>query len=197
MRTELENQKETFQIPDQLIGKPGKLIFVSMGTMCCSELKLMKRLVSILAKSKNRFIVSKGPLGQKYELPDNMWGQNSVKQLQILPIVDLVITHGGNNTVTETLYFGKPMIVLPVFSDQYDTSQRVVEKKLGLRLDPYKCQENDLLEAIETLLGDSVLKFRIENISKRIQSSKSKSIAAQLIENVIIDSESNKKSKIN
>jgi UDP:flavonoid glycosyltransferase YjiC (YdhE family) len=157
----------------------------------------MKRLVSILAKSKNRFIVSKGPLGQKYELFDNMWGQNSVKQLQILPIVDLVITHGGNNTVTESLYFGKPMIVLPVFSDQYDTSQRIVEKKLGLRLDPYKCQENDLLEAIETLLGDSDLKFRIENISKRIQTSKSKSIAAKLIEDVIIESESNKKSKIN
>ena len=71
----------------------------------------MKRLIGILAESKHRFIVSKGPKHKQIELPDNMWGQQSVPQIQILPVVDLVITHGGNNTITETFYFGKPMIV--------------------------------------------------------------------------------------
>jgi len=116
-----------------------------------------------------------------------MWGQNSLKQTEILPVVDLVITHGGNNTVTETLFFGKPMIVLPVFSDQYDTSQRLVEKKLGLRLDPYNSTESELLGAVSTILHDHQLKDRVEKISKRIKSSKSKLIAAQLIENLVIE----------
>ncbi|CAG2118993.1 unnamed protein product, partial [Medioppia subpectinata] len=47
-----------------------------------------------------------GPLHDEYSLTDNMWGEGSVPQIQVLPLVDLVITHGGNNTVTETFYFG-------------------------------------------------------------------------------------------
>lgn len=88
-----------FQIPDKLRDKSGKLIYLSLGPMFSVDVPLMKRLVSILSKSKHRFMVSKGLLHDQYELADNMWGQEYVPQLQVLPIVDLVITHGGNNTI--------------------------------------------------------------------------------------------------
>ncbi|CAG2104025.1 unnamed protein product [Medioppia subpectinata] len=88
----------------------------------------MKRLIAILAKSKHRFIVSKGVNHNEYDFPDNMWGDRTLPQIKVLPIVDLMITHGGNNSTTETMYFGKPMIVLPLIQDQYDNAQRVMEK---------------------------------------------------------------------
>ena len=64
-----------FEVPDKLKNKPGKLIFFSMGSFGCGNVQLMTRLVKILAKSEHRFIVSKGPVFDSYELPDNMWGQ--------------------------------------------------------------------------------------------------------------------------
>ncbi|CAG2100335.1 unnamed protein product, partial [Medioppia subpectinata] len=147
----------TFDMPMKLQERPGKLVYFSLGSMGAVDVDNMKRLVNILSKSKHRFIVSKGPLHNKYSLADNMWGEGSVPQIQVLPLVDLVITHGGNNTVTETFYFGKPMIVLPLWTDQYDNAQRVHEKGFGIRLDAYKCSEEELLNAIERI-GESLVR---------------------------------------
>ena len=66
---------------------------------------------------------------------------------------DLVITHGGNNTTTEAFHFGKPMIVLPLFWDQYDNAQRVDELGFGVRLDTYAFEDRELREAVDRLLG--------------------------------------------
>jgi UDP:flavonoid glycosyltransferase YjiC (YdhE family) len=55
--------KETFEIPPELQNGPGKLIYFSMGTIGCSELGLMGKLLEILAKSPHRYIVSKGRQG--------------------------------------------------------------------------------------------------------------------------------------
>ncbi|XP_054152651.1 uncharacterized protein LOC128951430 [Oppia nitens] len=176
---------EPFELPIQLRDKPGKVIYFSLGSMGAIDVNNMKRLIAILEKSPNVFIVSKGPLGDEYDLPDNMWGQPSVPQTQVLPLVDLVITHGGNNTITECFYFGKPMIVMPLFVDQYDNAQRVDEKGFGIRLDAYKCSENELLFAIETLLANKSLAEKLQKISQRIQTENSLTKLPQLLESLV------------
>ncbi|XP_054152664.1 O-mycaminosyltylonolide 6-deoxyallosyltransferase-like [Oppia nitens] len=182
MRYDSKPSTKLFEIPDQLRDKPGKLIYFSLGSMGGADVDNMKRLIAILAKSGHRFIVSKGLLGDDYDLPvDNMWGQPSVPQLEILPLVDLVITHGGNNTISETIYFGKPMIVMPLFADQYDNAQRVHEKGFGIRLDAYKCSEEELLSSIECLLNNNLLTEKLSKISQRIQSEKSIEKLPQLL----------------
>jgi UDP:flavonoid glycosyltransferase YjiC (YdhE family) len=99
-----------------------------------------------------------------------------------LPLVDLVITHGGNNTVTECLHFGKPMIVLPLFWDQHDNAQRVQETGFGVRLDPYRFRDEELLDWIGRLVGDRPLADRLGTISRRLQATPGTVRAAQLIE---------------
>ncbi|CAG2101365.1 unnamed protein product [Medioppia subpectinata] len=178
-------KKIQFEIPVELRDRPGKLVYFSLGSMGAADVDNMKRLVNILSKSKHRFIVSKGPLYDEYSLADNMWGEGSVPQIQVLPLVDLVITHGGNNTVTETFHFGKPMIVLPLFGDQWDNAQRVHEKGFGIRLDAYKCSEEELLNAIESLLNNKELNEKLMKISHRIQSDNSIAKLPEIIEDFI------------
>ena len=115
----------------------------------------MEKLVAELADAPYRVIVSKGPQADEYELAENMVGEEFLPQTAILPQVDLVITHGGNNTVTESLYFGKPMVALPLFWDQYDNAQRLDETGLGIRLDTYGHDGAELTGAIDRLLGDA------------------------------------------
>ena len=179
-----DDSKE-YETPMRLRDKLGKLIFFSMGLMGGIDVPIMKRLVDILAESRHRFIVSKGPKHDSYELADNMCGDKSVPQTRVLPLVDLIITHGGNNTVTETFYFGKPMIVMPLFGDQYDNSQRIQEKGLGIRLDPYSCGKEELLSAIESMLSDKELNERLRKISERIQSENSIDMFAKHVEDLV------------
>ena len=89
----------------------------------------MQRLVDILGATEHRVIVSKGPLAEQIRLHDNMCGEGYLPQPSILPQVDLVITHGGNNTTCEALHHGKPMVVLPIFWDQYDNAQRIARDR--------------------------------------------------------------------
>lgn len=108
-----------------------------------------------------------------------------VLQLKILPLVDLAIIHGGNNSLTETLYFGKPVIVLPIFADQYDNAQRVHEKGFGNRLNGFTLNKQQLEEAINKLLNDQNSKIKLENISKRINRDLKSGKLVELIENLV------------
>ena len=84
----------------------------------------------------------------------------------------------------EALHFGKPMIVLPLFWDQYDNAQRVSETGFGLRLETYSFTDSDLTDAIESLLSDSALKARLATTSARIQKADGIKIGADVIEAV-------------
>ncbi len=162
----------------------GRLLYLSLGSLGSADVELMNRLVAILAESPHRVIVSTGPQHEQIELAPNMWGEEFLPQTRILPNVDAVITHGGNNTVTECFHFGKPMVALPLFWDQYDNAQRVDELGFGVRLDPYRCTGAELLGAIDRLLADEALGRRMAGIAARLQASRGTVKAADLIERV-------------
>jgi MGT family glycosyltransferase len=159
-----------------------KLVYLSLGSLGSADVELMRRLVAELAESPHRYVVSKGPQHELFELADNMTGAEFLPQASILPEVDLVVTHGGNNTVTESFHFGKPMVVLPLFWDQYDNAQRVHELGYGMRLDTYGHEPEGLRGAIDLLLADEILRERLRRISARLQSAPGTASAAALIE---------------
>ena len=144
----------------------------------------MRRLVSVLGHTPHRYIVSKGPQAADYELAPNMWGAEFLPQTTILPLVDLVITHGGNNTTTEAFHHGKPMVVLPLFWDQYDNAQRVDETGFGVRLATYAFEDNELTGAIDRLLADSDLRARMAAAAAEIQRRDGRTCAADVLEQV-------------
>src|SRR5215217_3794022 len=171
-------------LPDGLAGGEGALIYLSLGSLGSADVPLMERLVESLAKTPHRYIVSKGPQHEAYELAPNMAGAEFLPQVSVLPHVDLVITHGGNNTVTECMHHGKPMMLLPIFWDQHDNAQRVHETGFGERLSTYSFTDSEIASAIDRLLGDRELHARLGETSKRLQGNPGNVRAADLIERV-------------
>ena len=174
--------EDPFEVPPSLRDRDGALVYLSLGSLGSADVELMKRLVDVLSRTPHRYIVSKGPRADEIELPDTMWGEGRVPQTSIIPLVDLVITHGGNNTTTEAFHFGKPMIVLPLFWDQYDNAQRVGELGYGVRLDAYAFEDGELRGAVDGLLANTALRERMAKEGSEIRARDGKTPAADLIE---------------
>jgi MGT family glycosyltransferase len=159
------------------------LVYLSLGSLGSADVELMQRLIDTLAGcDETRAIVSLGPQHELLSLPAHMDGAEYLPQTAILPHADVVITHGGNNTVTECMHFGCPMIVLPLFWDQYDNAQRVHELGYGRRLDTYGHEQAELVATLRGLLSDRELCERMGAVSARLQREPGTVRAADAIE---------------
>jgi MGT family glycosyltransferase len=177
---------EDYVLPDQVLNRPegSALVYLSLGSLGGADVALMQRLVDSLADSPHRFVVSKGPQADRIVLADNMVGEATLPQTKVIPQVDLVITHGGNNTTTEALHFGKPMVLLPLFWDQYDNAQRMDELGFGIRMATYEFTPAELNDAVERLLADTDLRRRMDEMGARIRDRDGLTKGADIIERV-------------
>ncbi|MEV4223571.1 MULTISPECIES: glycosyltransferase [unclassified Nonomuraea] len=172
--------EEEFELP--FARNEGSLVYFSLGSLGSADVELMQRVIDVLATTPHQYIVSKGSLHEEIKLADNMWGAEFVPQTKVIPLCDLVITHGGNNTTTEAIHFGKPMILLPLFWDQYDNAQRVAELGYGVRLSTYTFTDEELKGALERLLGDDDLRARLAAAGAEVRERDGLRKAADLIE---------------
>jgi MGT family glycosyltransferase len=171
-----------FQLPAELEGGNGALIYLSLGSLGAGDVELMQRLIDLLGQTPHRVLVSMGPQHDLLGLPENMAGSEFLPQVSVLPQVDLVITHAGNNTVTECVHFGRPMLALPIFWDQHDNATRVEEAGFGARLDTYHFEDSELAAAVDRLLADEDMRQRLGSVSSRLRSTSGAERAADLIE---------------
>ncbi len=83
---------------------------------------------------------------------DNVFVKDYVPQKGLLPHMDLVIHHGGNNSFTESLYFGKPMVIMPFSSDQFDIACDAEDMGVAQVLNPNSLKTESLKKAVRNAL---------------------------------------------
>jgi MGT family glycosyltransferase len=186
MDSSVRETDDEYVMPAEVADRPddSALVYLSLGSLGGADVELMQRLVDVLGKTRHRYIVSKGPQADRITLADNMVGAQMLPQTKVIPRVDLVISHGGNNTVTETLHFGKPLIVLPLFWDQYENAQRMDELGFGVRLDTYAFADDELTGAVDRLLADTALRARLTAMGEAIRGRDGLRVGADVIEQV-------------
>ena len=184
MDSSVRETEGDYELPEPVRDRPADagVAYVSLGSLGGADVELMQRLVEVLGRTRHRFVVSLGPQAEQISLPDTMVGEPMLPQTKVIPQVDLVITHGGNNTTTESLHFGKPMVVLPLFWDQHDNAQRMSELGYGIRLATYEFSDAELSSAVDGLLGDSALRRRMGELGERIRARDGLRRGADLIE---------------
>lgn len=116
--------------------------------------------------------------------PENFIVQRRIPQLELLPLVDAVVCHGGHNTVCESLTAGLPMVVVPIAYDQSHVAGRVVRVGAGLRLNFNRFKAKHLKEAVEEILSQPNYKAAAMQIGDSFRSAGGTETAADLLVNL-------------
>jgi UDP:flavonoid glycosyltransferase YjiC (YdhE family) len=175
-------QDDPYEVPEFKKNNDGPLLYISFGSLGAGDTDLLKRLIAMVSKSRYRALVNVGDYMEAYDdIPDNVVIQSWYPQPSVIPQVDCVIHHGGNNSFTECLYFGKPAIVMSYVWDGHDNAMRVQETGHGFRSDRYDWTDAELIEKIETCLTDSDMAARLAKTSAHMQAQNGQEKAARIL----------------
>ncbi|KAK9736895.1 UDP-glucoronosyl and UDP-glucosyl transferase [Popillia japonica] len=99
--------------------------------------------------------------------PANVETRRWLPQLDILahPNVRLFITHGGLLSMTETLYYGVPIVGIPVFGDQALNTKNAEDRGFGLSLPLKEFSEEKFAYVVKQVLNNSSYSRTIKRIS--------------------------------
>ncbi|EDV49561.1 UDP-glucuronosyltransferase 2A2 [Drosophila erecta] len=152
------------------------VIYFSMGSNIKSKdipLATRKVLMETFASLPQR-VLWKYEDDQLPEKPSNVFISKWFPQPDILahPNVKLFITHGGLLSTIESIYFGKPVLGLPIFYDQHMNVQRAKQAGYGLSADIWTANATVLTYLIQELLDNPSYAATAENKSKLFRDQK-------------------------
>src|SRR5215213_4256730 len=101
-------------------------VYLTLGTVAFGAVEVLSRAVAEIAALDVDVLVTVGPEGEPAalgELPDHVHVERFVAQSAVLPLVDLIVHHGGTGTVLSALEVGLPQLLLPQGADQFVNAQ--------------------------------------------------------------------------
>ncbi len=176
-------QEERYEVPAFGSHDDAPLVYVSFGSLGAGDTALLERIIRTLAKLPYRALVNVGEYLDSYDTPPpNVQLASWFPQPSVIEQADAVIHHGGNNSFTECLYFGKPALILPYVWDGHDNATRVQETGHGLTMHRSEWTEADLATALTTLLGDKPMCAQLASTSAKMQAQNGPRRAAELLD---------------
>ena len=165
---------------DEIEKNRDKLIYISMGTVNNDMMSFYKQCISALTYTDYQVIMSVGNIVSIEEfgkLPENISVFSHVDQIAVLKQADVFLSHCGMNSVSESLYFGVPLVMLPQTSEQKGVAERVFQLGAGVKLD----KSVYVLSAINEILEDNTYKENALKIADGFKNSSGAKGAADKI----------------
>jgi UDP:flavonoid glycosyltransferase YjiC (YdhE family) len=179
-------EEAPYELPAFPVHGDAPLVYVSFGSLGAGDTEELKRIIAVLGGLACRALVNVGDHQARYEdVPPNVHLASWYPQPSVIAMADLVIHHGGNNSFTECLYFGKPAIIIPYVWDGHDNATRVAETGHGLKLPRARWSEAELAAAFRRCLEDEAMRARLRQTSAAMRAGHGPSKAAALLDGLL------------
>ncbi|MCM3039491.1 glycosyl transferase family 1 [Paenibacillus motobuensis] len=154
--------------------KENSSIYVSLGTVFNQAVEFYQLCFEAFKDTKHTIIMS---IGDRVQIPDlgnipgNFIVKNYVPQTDVLQYVKLFITHGGMNSTHEGLYYGVPLIVLPLSADQPIIAEQVAHIGAGITLQMKSLTADQLRKVADHVLSEAPFKMAATKMKDSLRSS--------------------------
>jgi zeaxanthin glucosyltransferase len=142
---------DAFELPG---GDGRPLVYCTLGTLQGSRSAIFRKVAGACARLGLRLLISQGGRGRlrPEDLPGDPLVYDWVPQEAVIARSDLMVCHGGMNTVLEPLAVGVPMVVMPLAFEQSAIAARLDHAGVARRLS-WRASERRLAEAIDAARG--------------------------------------------
>ncbi|WP_055107910.1 nucleotide disphospho-sugar-binding domain-containing protein [Paenibacillus ihumii] len=157
--TIVDRESDTGFPLEEIAGHP--TLYISLGSVINNP-RFYELCIKAFAGSRWKVVmVAKTP---PPEIPANFSIYPFVPQLKVLQHADLFISHGGMNSVMESLWYGVPLLMVPQSSDQPLVAARAEELNLGRKMDLEAVTPELLLQKAEEILADPVIRSSVQSM---------------------------------
>ncbi len=171
---------------EKLTGQP--LIYASMGTLQNRLIDVFEKIASACEELDAQLVMTLGGSATPEslpKLPGNPLVVSYAPQLEILQKATLVITHGGMNTVLESLTNGVPMVAIPVANDQPGIAARIAWTGAGEVVPLKKLSVEKLQKAVKQVLIEDSYKKNALRLQEGIKQAGGVKKAVDIIEQAV------------
>lgn len=161
-------------------------VLVSIGTTFDHTQKhqFFEKVFEALKDEKlNVLVVSDPDLFES--IPENFMVCRYIPQLDLIPYMDIVVCHGGYNTVCETLSYGIPLIVIPIAYDQSYVAGCVVDNGAGIRLKFSRFKSDQLKEAVHNIQNNKEYKDNAKKVQESFLDTGGVAKGVKYLENIL------------
>ena len=162
-----------------------RLIYVSLGTLNNDDVTFFKTCIKAFADNNSFVMMTTGKriAPESFgSLPENVAIYDWVPQVKVLKQADLFISHGGLNSIHDSLYLGVPLLLVPQQQEQTLNAMRVVELGAGLILKKMQLNAKAIRENALRLLSEQKFKIEAQRIGDTLRGAGGAARAADEIE---------------
>ena len=161
-------------------------IYVSLGSFLSGRSDVLRRIVSAFRERPVELVLASGvtPAWALGELPDSWHVRPTMPQPAVIESCDLVVCHGGNNTVTEALWAGIPLLICPFSSDQFAGAEDIRRAALGDVFDPNASSGAEIAARAEAILASTAPK-RAARLGSMLRAHTGPEFAVRLIDQAV------------
>jgi zeaxanthin glucosyltransferase len=136
---------------------PRPIVYVSFGSFLSARSDVLARVVEGLRDQPVRVALAHGSTapGELGSTPPHWLVRPYLPQVAVLAHASVAISHAGNNSVTEALAAGVPIVAMPFSTDQFAGAAALETAGLGRALDPNRATPNAIGEAVTTVRSPS------------------------------------------
>jgi UDP:flavonoid glycosyltransferase YjiC (YdhE family) len=154
-------------LPDwvgDLAGRP--TVYAALGTIAHAMPGIFEMILTALRGEDVNLILAVGRDPAEFgPQPPNVRVERHAAQTRLLPYCDAFISHGGFNSVKESLSCGVPLLVLPIMSDEPYSAERCVALGVGRAIGPSERTAASVREAVRDVLANAGFRARAQAFS--------------------------------